>query len=136
MTDHMQNITIQAEENPAPVTETPVTEVPAEVTAEETQQSLQQGGLLASVFRITVQLLSQFNFGRTILQALEQAKLKRQGQHIKAQISQIAEEGETAIVSIDVLDELDDMPVCTLELECEQVDPSLQPGQVIHNLMY
>ena len=92
--------------------------------------------VVSQVLWIAVEVLNQFTIGRVVLRALEQAKLKRQEQHIKAQIKEMVNEGEFTVVSIDVLDELNDDYVCTVEVECQQVDEIFQPGDVIHNLVY
>lgn len=96
----------------------------------------QVGTLIPRVCRIAIDILSRNFIGRIVLRAMEQAKLKRQEQHIKARIREMVNEGEFTVVSIDVLDELDDTPVCTVEVECQQVDEFIQPGDVIHNLVY
>ena len=92
--------------------------------------------VVSQVLWIAVEVLNQFTIGRVVLRALEQAKLKRQEQHIKAQIKEMVNEGAFTVVSIDVLDELNDDYVCTVEVECQQIDESFQPGDVIHNLVY
>ena len=92
--------------------------------------------VLPEVYRITVKVLNRYTLGRTIVRAMEQAKLKRQEQHIKAQIKEMVNEGAFTVVSIDVLDELENTPVCTVEIQCDQIEEGLQPGDVIHNLVY
>lgn len=92
--------------------------------------------LVPLICRIAVEVLNRFSVGRVVLRAMERAKLKRQEQHIKAQIKEMVNQGEFTVVSMDVLDELDDSHVCTVEVECQQVDESFQPGDVIHNLVY
>lgn len=121
---------------------TEITQEPAILTqaeelqtpADDQQLAAPRTGLFASVYRFAVKILNRFNFGRTVLRALEEARLKLDDQHIKAQINQITQEGDTTVVSIDVLDELEDMQLCSLEIQCDTLDPELQPGQVIHNL--
>lgn len=115
--------------------------VDMELTQDEAQQIAEVpassfDAVVFQVLRIAVEVLNQFTIGRIVLRALEQAKLKRQEQHIKAQIKEMVNEGEFTVVSIDVLDELNDDYVCTVEVECQQVDESFQPGDVIHNLVY
>ena len=115
--------------------------VDMELTQDEAQQIAEVpassfDALVFQVLRIAVEVLNQFTIGRVVLRALEQAKLKRQEQHIKAQIKEMVNEGEFTVVSIDVLDELNDDYVCTVEVECQQVDEIFQPGDVIHNLVY
>ena len=115
--------------------------VDMELTQDEAQQIAEVpassfDALVFQVLRIAVEVLNQFTIGRIVLRALEQAKLKRQEQHIKAQIKEMVNEGEFTVVSIDVLDELNDDYVCTVEVECQQVDEIFQPGDVIHNLVY
>lgn len=92
--------------------------------------------VLPEVYRITVEVLNQYTLGRAIVRAMEQAQLKRQEQHIKAQIKEMVNEGAFTVVSIDVLDELENTPVCTVEIQCDQIEDGLQPGEVIHNLVY
>jgi len=115
--------------------------VDMELTQDEAQQIAEVPAssfdtVVSQVLRIAVEVLNQFTIGRVVLRALEQAKLKRQEQHIKAQIKEMVNEGEFTVVSIDVLDELNDDYVCTVEVECQQIDESFQPGDVIHNLVY
>ena len=115
--------------------------VDMELTQDEAQQIAEVpassfDAVVFQVLRIAVEVLNQFTIGRIVLRALEQAKLKRQEQHIKAQIKEMVNEGEFTVVSIDVLDELNDDYVCTVEVECQQVDEIFQPGDVIHNLVY
>lgn len=115
--------------------------VDTELTQDEAQQIAEVpassfDAVVSQVLRIAVEVLNQFTIGRVVLRALEQAKLKRQEQHIKAQIKEMVNEGEFTVVSIDVLDELNDDYVCTVEVECQQVDEIFQPGDVIHNLVY
>lgn len=115
--------------------------VDMELTQDEAQQIAEVpassfDAVVSQVLRIAVEVLNQFTIGRVVLRALEQAKLKRQEQHIKAQIKEMVNEGEFTVVSIDVLDELNDDYVCTVEVECQQVDEIFQPGDVIHNLVY
>jgi len=115
--------------------------VDMELTQDEAQQIAEVPAssfdtVVSQVLRIAVEVLNQFTIGRVVLRALEQAKLKRQEQHIKAQIKEMVNEGEFTVVSIDVLDELNDDYVCTVEVECQQVDEIFQPGDLIHNLVY
>ena len=65
--------------------------VDMELTQDEAQQIAEVpassfDAVVSQVLRIAVEVLNQFTIGRVVLRALEQAKLKRQEQHIKAQI--------------------------------------------------
>lgn len=108
----------------------------SEVRTEESLSEFLSNTLFPKVYRITVEILNRYTLGRAVVRAMEQAKLKRQEQHIKAQIKELVNEGAFTVVSIDVLDELENTPVCTVEILCEQLEEDLQPGEVIHNLVY
>lgn len=76
--------------------------------------------------------LSRSNIIQAIRDALNQVGVTLEEDSIKAAIQEMVDQEDITVVNVDVLDIGSDDLLAELEIECEQVDFDLRPGDIIY----
>ena len=111
-------------------------EVSDTIIAEESEQLYEseseetEDSIWTIAYRGVIETLTRSNIGQIVLRAINQAKLKINERRIKLVIREMVESEDVVVVGIDALDELGET-IGTVDIECDQIDEGLYPGEII-----